>query len=875
MKQYFTVLLLVIINVNAYSQDITTSYISTTAAINRYSAISKQPFYIFPETREHPLKWNDSLQETWLQKDHTKSSFTLHAQPGEYFVYQVGVWATKNELNDVNIRFSDLKTTDGKAISSSQISCFHKGGINYLGKPFTKKITVQPGKVQPLWIGIDLSDVSKGIYSGTVTVMVNNRSQTLTIQLTVDGDPVEDHGVNEGKRLSRMYWLNNTSGINDEITKGYQPVARNGNILQILGRTIAIAPNGLLADIKSYFTASNQHISQNGTSILSNAFRFIIEKEDGTIVSLKPGDIEFTEELPGAVAWKVKNTAAECELVCSGRLEFDGFVDYKLALKALKQLKVKDIRLEVPVNKTKAEYMMGLNHEGGLRPETWQWKWDTTRNQDALWLGAVNGGLRIKLKSDNYVLPLVNIYYDFAPLHLPPSWGNDSKGGVNVSENATSVIVNAYSGDREMKAGKVLHYDFELLVTPFRTISSDVKYGDRYFHGGGTNAFSKIEKAKKAGANIINIHHAEDIYPFINYPYLDENVAELTQLVKSAHADSLRLKLYYTTRELTKNIPEFQAFYSLDGELLYPGPGNASRTEALHPKGPNEWLIKNVREKYIPAWYSLVNEGKFKGAIDLSVITTPNSRLNNFYIGGLEWMLKNLTIDGIYIDDAALDRFTLKRARKLIDQYRPNGRIDLHSWNHFNSWAGYASCLNLYMDLLPYSDLVWIGEGRDYNRMPDHWLIEVSGIPFGLPGQMLEGGGNPWRGMVYGITNRAGWGGNTPEELWKFWDGFSLREKEFVGYWEKDCPVTTDNKMVVASVFKGKKESIIAVANWSKEDHPAALAIDWYALGLEASACSISIPGIKKFQEEQALQSVSALNIPGGKGYMIVITENK
>ena len=85
------------------------------------------------------------------------------------------------------------------------------------------------------------------------------------------------------------------------------------------------------------------------------------------------------------------------------------------------------------------------------------------------------------------------------------------------------------------------------------------------------------------------------------------------------------------------------------------------------------------------------------------------------------------------------------------------------------------------MDLLPYFDLLWIGEGRDYNRAPDHWLIEVSGIPFGLPGQMLEGGGNPWRGMVYGITNRPGWGGNSPSGLWKFWDEYKIEEKIMTG----------------------------------------------------------------------------------------------
>jgi len=671
--------------------------------------------------------------------------------------------------------------------------------------------------------------------------------------------------------LSRMNWLNSTVGTDDAITKGFQPVSRSGKTLNILGRSLTIADNGLPSEIISFFTGSNQSISGKGEPILSKGLRFIIEKENGEILTLIPGPLQFTSEAAGNVTWQVKSSSPECQVTCSGSMEYDGFVSYKLMLKALKALKIKDIRLEVPVTKEKSTYMMGLNREGGLRPDSWQWQWDVTKNQDALWIGAVNGGLRLKLKAENYVLPLVNIYYKFEPLRLPPSWGNENRGGVDVSEKDNAIVVNAYSGSRDMVAGAVLNYDFELLITPFRAIDKDKKYGERLFHGGGTNALSKIDKAEKAGANIINIHHAEDIYPFINYPYLDENITELKTLVDEAHEAKKRLKLYYTTRELTKNIPEFQAFYSLDGEVLFPGPGNASRTEALHPKGPSEWLVKNLREKYVPAWYNPVNEGKFKGAVDLSVITTPNSRLNNFYIAGLDWMVRNLKIDGIYIDDAALDRFTLRRARKVIDQNRPNGNIDLHSWNHFNNWAGFASCLNLYMDLLPYLDLVWIGEGRDYNRAPDHWLVEVSGLPFGLPGQMLEGGGNPWRGMVYGITNRAGWSGNTPDELWKFWDQYNFKDKDLIGYWDKRCPVTTNNGHIVASVFKGRDESIISIANWNKEAQSTSVIIDWHALGYDAAKCSISIPAVKNFQDEQPLQSLSSINVPGGKGYMIVI----
>ncbi len=635
-----------------------------------------------------------------------------------------------------------------------------------------------------------------------------------------------------------------------------------------LAGTVEIGKDGLPSGIATYFEPSNQFLVDKARPFLQGPFHFVIEKEDGSEIRLTPGTIRFTKGNPSAQQWSVTSTGGECELRCEGELQYDGYMGYAMTLKSLKPLAVRDIRLEVPLKKECTPYMMGLNHEGGLRPARWDWHWDTTRNQDMLWIGDVNGGLRMKWKAENYVRPLINIYYSYGPLHLPPSWGNQGKGGVTVSDTGNVTTISAYSGPRKLQAGETLHFDLEMLITPFRTIDAGTRWGDRYYHGGSTNALSKIAQADSIGANIINIHHAEDLYPFINYPYLDENVPLLRQLVDSAHQMHKRLKVYYTTRELTKNLPEFWAFRSLGGEVIYPGPASACTT-VINPNGPDKWLKENVKEDYIPAWLNVIKEGPFKGELDLSVITTPDSRLNNFYIGGLDWMLSHLGIDGVYIDDSALDRETLRRARKLIDHYRPQGRIDFHSWNHFNDLAGFTNCLNLYMDLLPYVDLVWIGEGRDYNRLPDHWLIEVSGIPFGLPGQMLNEGGNPWRGMLYGITNRPPWSGD-PTQLWKFWDRYAIQTKTMIGYWDQQNPVKTGNDLVKATVYKGKGESIIAVAGWGPDDIACALQVDWKALGLDPQQCRLTMPAIPGFQEERKNVALDRLTIPAGKGYLIM-----
>ncbi len=763
-------------------------------------------FLTFPETRERPIRLLDELPEGWTSRTiDGLHHFAATAQPGEYFVFQIGVLAHRRTIDGLSVRWSDISGTP--PLPGSRMTCFNTSGIDFRGKPFKQALRVPEGRIQPLWFGVPVPENARGTYRTAVTVSAAGaREQVVEVVLRVAGEPVKNSGFDRGRSLSRLAWLNTTVGFDGKVTRGFEPVRREGRSMHILGRTVTIGRTGLPSAITSFFEPSNQFLLKKGKQLLNDQFSFLIQKDDGSLIRLAPGPLRFMEQTPSTVSWKVSSTSRECDILCEGRMEFDGFLDYTLTLKPRKSLKIRDVRLAIPMNRTCTPYMMGLNHEGGLRQGRWDWHWDTTRNQDMLWIGDVNGGLRLKWKAENYVRPLINLYYAYGPLHMPPSWGNGGVGGVSISDSGTVTSVHAFSGARELVAGRDLHFDFEMLVTPFRTIDTGSRWGDRYFHGGGTNSLRKIAMADSVGANIINIHHAEDIYPFINYPYLDENVPALRRLVDSAHRAHKRLKLYYTTRELTKNLPEFWAFRSLGGEIIFPGPASACTT-IINPKGPDEWLKKNVREHYIPAWLNTIAEGPFKGELDLAVITTPDSRLNNFYVGGLDWMLAHLDIDGVYIDDSALDRETVRRARKLIDHYRPQGRIDFHSWNHFNAMAGFTNCLNLYMDLLPYFDLVWIGEMRDYNRLPDHWLIEVSGIPYGLTGQMLNEGGNPWRGMLYGITNRPGWAGD-PSQLWKFWDAYDIQSKTMVGYWDDQNPVKTGNEMVKATLYRGSTDRV-------------------------------------------------------------------
>ncbi len=142
----------------------------------------------------------------------------------------------------------------------------------------------------------------------------------------------------------------------------------------------------------------------------------------------------------------------------------------------------------------------------------------------------------------------------------------------------------------------------------------------------------------------------------------------------------------------------------------------------------------------IPAWQVHYRSGPHKGDDDIAFIIQPDSRIENYYIEGLQWLVDQIGIKGIYIDDTSLDAVTLRRARKVLDQV--GGLIDMHMWNHEEARAGDAACVNIYADILPFLDTLWIGERPDCRKLPaDLHPHQVSGLPYGNTSQMLEGGG--------------------------------------------------------------------------------------------------------------------------------------
>jgi hypothetical protein len=137
-------------------------------------------------------------------------------------------------------------------------------------------------------------------------------------------------------------------------------------------------------------------------------------------------------------------------------------------------------------------------------------------------------------------------------------------------------------------------------------------------------------------------------------------------------------------------------------------------------------------------------------------------------------------------------------------------------------------------------------------------------------GEMLEGGGNPWRGMLFGMTNRLPWTGSDPRALWKAWDDFGISGAKMHGWWAfADAPVHTGSLEVLATAYVRPGRTMIALASWAKDTVAIRLAINWKALGLDPANVRIAAPEIPGFQSARTFKVGEPIPVAPGHGWLL------
>lgn len=809
--------------------------------IEKQDMLAKYPsdYLVFPEDRKFPVRMKDEIPLKWVENG-PSMKFSGEACRNEFYTFQIGVFAAKRDLQNLKVHFSELK--NGRSVlPPSVFTCFNTGGTDPYGQAFEKRVDVAAGSVQPLWIGIDIPENARpGIYRGEVTISPDNSaSQSVRVFIRVNDKILADRGDNETWRHSRLRWLNSTLGIDDNPVKPYEPIVSLGNnSFRLTNKFFTIGPSGMPGSLK---------VEEN--DILTKPMSFIVESEKGVERFSQPYEVSLLKHEPGVMTGSWKSASEDFDIQGLGTIESDGYINYRINLKANNNVNLNDIRLEFPVSPLIGQYVIGMGLSGTKVPSAIQSKW--IGPHDSFWIGNADAGLWCELRGNEYHGPLLNLYHP----RYPGSWFNDDKGGFSLSKNAGAVKAVVYSGERKMKKGESIDFEWSMLLTPVKSINHKSQFLDRYYHNGGNPMPSDEDLA--CGVKIVNLHHANNYNPHINYPFIA--VDSMRWFVNRMHDKGQKIKIYYTIRELTNYTTELWALRSLGNEILGDGEG-----------GGYTWLREHLLSGYRPQWYQHFPDK----SPDASIVNAQgDSRWYNYYIEGLAWLVRNVDIDGLYLDDVTYDRRIVKRIRKVLDLEKPGCLLDLHSNTGFSKGPA-----NQYAEYFPYIDKLWFGESFRYDEMPpENWFVEVSGIPFGLMGDMLQGGGNRWRGMVYGMTVRHPWVSETvkcdPRPVWEIWDKFGIETSVMKGYWDKDCPVRTGRDDIKATLYQKNGESLISVASWAEDTAEFKLSFDWITLGIDGKKARLKAPYIRDFQPERTFSPDDTIPVDPGKGWLLLLGE--
>lgn len=832
-----------------------------------YLSSQSASLYVFPEDRAFPARMRDAIPVRWLDTKQGKG-FEGEASPNEYYAFQLCVWAPEKEVGTLQYSATSLRCGE-REIPASAITCFNTEGINPYGEEVHFDVSVPKGRIQPLWFGIDIPEQQEpGTYRGTVSLKDDKGQEAeVPISMKIAGKPSEDRGDAETWKHSRLRWLNSTRGIEDRPTTGYIPLSVSGDTVCCLGRkTVFDSCSGAPRQIDSW-----------GHEVLAEPLHFIVAiggKEQK--LSCEKVNESLTEGTYTAT-YAMENE--DFGLTCESRMEFDGWTDLKYSIRAKRQLKVDDIRMEIVLKKEIARIFEGLGMQGRRTPQAFLGGWDGPKKIagatsedceipsgealkwpfDSFWTGRGDAGIHCELRGTSYSGPLLNVY---RPAY-PDSWYNSGKGGFRIDRKGDEVRVTVFSGERTLEKDSSTPFECALTPTPVKELTPSRMFADRYYHSSDGIHVKPSEEDLKAGVSVVNLHHSLRTNPFINYPYLETDT--LRRYIDDMHSKGCKVKIYYTLRELSNACTEMWAIRSLGHEIMSGGEG-----------GGFAWLQEHLVEDYTPMWYHHFTFGDNQGMApaDAAIMMGEgDSRWFNYYIEGLAWMVRTTGMDGTYMDDVTFDRRTVKRLRRALDSVKPGCLVDLHSNTDYSKSPSIQ-----YTEFFPYIDKLWFGEFFHYDQMsPENYLSESSGIPFGLSADMLWDGGNPWLGMQYGMTCRYPYYAENPiydpHALWKVWDEFGIGASEMHGFWEEHPLVATSDSQVKATAFVGDGKTMVSIGNYATESRSVRLNIDWKQLGLDPSKAVLRAPAIENFQEPAQWKPGDPISIEPKKGWILFLEE--
>ena len=112
-----------------------------------------------------------------------------------------------------------------------------------------------------------------------------------------------------------------------------------------------------------------------------------------------------------------------------------------------------------------------------------------------------------------------------------------------------------------------------------------------------------------------------------------------------------------------------------------------------------------------------------------------------------------------------------------------------------------------------------------------------------------------------------------PGNIWKVWDDFGIADADMIGYWVPDCPVKTNHKDILATVYVKKNQTLVAIASWAGEKTDVKLTFDWSALKINPEVATLRAPEILNFQQVACFHPDNRIPVEPARGWLLVISE--
>ncbi len=135
-------------------------------------------------------------------------------------------------------------------------------------------------------------------------------------------------------------------------------------------------------------------------------------------------------------------------------------------------------------------------------------------------------------------------------------------------------------------------------------------------------------------------------------------------------------------------------------------------------------------------------------------------------------------------------------------------------------------------------------------------------------GEMLQDGGHPYRGLLYGMTARK-YGDVDPRPVWAMMNEFGIADSRHAGLLARRRPGPDGSAGVLATAYARHGAVLIALGSWSESDEVVDLSVDLEALGLGPDARAWA-PAVEGLQAESDVD-LMAVRVPAGQGLFVIV----